>query len=102
VSALREWAKNLSTQEGTQEGPREQSAAPQYVTLNHVAAYLKCNKRTLERWMHQKGSEGPEPDIEGGGGKPHQWVWSKLRPWLQRVSRRTLPERFPERFICWN
>ena len=34
-------------------------------------------------------------DVEGGGGKPDEWLWSRVRPWLAEEFGRPLPERFP-------
>jgi hypothetical protein len=67
----------------------------QYVTLGQMAAMVQRSKRTLENWKARKINPLPPPDIDGGGGKPDEWDWSKIRPWLQNESGRTLPERFP-------
>ncbi len=37
----------------------------------------------------------PEPDVRGGGGKSHKWMWKNLRPSLETVSDRQLPEQVP-------
>jgi hypothetical protein len=72
-----------------------QSAKPaethQYVTLDQAAAMVQRSKRTLEH------DPLPEPDIEGGGGKPNEWAWSTIRPWLQRMFGRLLPDRLPSK-----
>lgn len=75
-----------------------QLATDQFVTLDQAAASVSRNKRTLERYRYDKAYQRrfkmPEPDVEGGAGSPHQWRWSKLRPWLQEQFGRKLPERF--------
>jgi hypothetical protein len=71
--------------------------AEQYVTLDQMSALVNRSKKTLARQMNAKGSNAPTPDVEGGGGKPHEWVWSKIRPWLEKQFNRQLPERFPQR-----
>jgi hypothetical protein len=37
----------------------------------------------------------PPPDVPGGGGKPREWLWVRIRPWLERNFKRVLPERPP-------
>ncbi len=66
----------------------------QYVTLDQLAAIIGRSKRTLERWQREK-TGFPMPDIEGGGGKAHEWRWDRVRPWLIKEAKRDLPERFP-------
>jgi hypothetical protein len=75
------------------------TAAPaeQYVTLDQAAALINRCKKTLERRMNKKGSGAPPPDVEGGGGKAHEWRWSVLCPWLEVTFGKKLPERFPSR-----
>jgi hypothetical protein len=62
-----------------------------FVTLQQAAAIVSRSKRTLEK--HK--ATMPVPRISDGGGKPDEWAWSELRPWLEQYSGRTLPERFP-------
>jgi hypothetical protein len=69
----------------------------QYVTLDQAAALVNRSKKTLERAINKQGSEAPPPDVEGGGGRPHEWCWSKLRPWLENTYGKILPERLPTR-----
>jgi hypothetical protein len=69
----------------------------QYVTLGQAAALVNRGKKTLERRMNIPRAGMPPPDIEGGGGKPHEWRWPALRPWLEKEFGRCLPERFPPR-----
>lgn len=66
----------------------------QYVTLQQVATYLQRNKRAVANALNAD-PEAPLPDVEGGGGRSHQWRWSRLRPWLLARYNRPLPERFP-------
>jgi hypothetical protein len=72
-------------------------AAEQYVTLDQAAARVNRSKKTLERWVNKEGSDAPPPDVEGGGGRAHEWRWSILRPWLEKTFGKSLPERFPSR-----
>jgi predicted DNA-binding transcriptional regulator AlpA len=75
------------------EADRDAQTIDDLVTLNQVAPLTGLAKRTLERYL-RKG-ELPEPDVRGGGGKAHRWFWHTLRPALERISKRNLPERFP-------
>jgi hypothetical protein len=70
--------------------------ADQYVTLDQAAAFVNRSKKTLERAMNKSNSDAPPPDVEGGGGRPHEWRWSVLRPWLEKTYGKKLPERFPQ------
>jgi hypothetical protein len=59
-----------------------------YITLDQAAALVGRSKRTLERYKRKM----PSPAVEGGGGKPAEWIWSELRPWLEKEFNRLLPE----------
>jgi hypothetical protein len=61
------------------------------VTLQQAAALVRRSKRTLEKYKEKM----PLPRVEGGGGKPAEWAWSEIRPWLEKAFDRKLPERFP-------
>jgi len=63
------------------------------VTLQQAAPFVNRSKRTLERLKKRKGF--PRPRIVGGGGKPHEYVWSELRTFLVAYYGRGLPETFP-------
>lgn len=78
--------------------PRFEPVEPP-VTLEQAAALAGLSKRQLERYV-AKGKL-PPPDYPGGDGKAHKWIWVTLRPALEGVCNRRLPERFPaERFIA--
>ena len=64
-----------------------------YVTRDMLANYLRCHKKKLERLS--KEGKLCDPDIEGGGGKAHQWKYSRIRPYLETEFARQLPERWP-------
>ena len=59
-----------------------------YVTLEQMAILVNRKKKTLANY----NSEGrmPAPDIAGGQGKPAEWRWDKIRPWLEKTFGRTL------------
>jgi len=80
---------------------RSEPEPPQYVTLDQVAALINRKKKTLERYLNEpkykKKFDMPQPEVEGGGGKPHEWLWPTLQPWLEKTFGRKLPERFPRR-----
>jgi hypothetical protein len=67
----------------------------QYVTLRQIAAMVNRKKKSLENYKTRKEDPLPAPTIEGGGGRAAEWKWQDIRPWLERVFRRQLPERFP-------
>lgn len=63
------------------------------VTLSQVAPLTGRSKRTLERYL--AAEKLPEPDFRGGDGQSHKWYWGRLRPALQELGIRALPDRFP-------
>ncbi|MBI1913479.1 MAG: hypothetical protein HYS12_01805 [Planctomycetes bacterium] len=67
----------------------------QYVTRDQIAALVQRNKDTVAGWFNED-SQAPAPAVEGGGGKRHEYLWPKVRPWLEKKTGRKLPERFPE------
>lgn len=64
-----------------------------YIDLDQASVLVNRSKRTLERSL----SDGkmPQPDIEGVGGKKHEWDYAKLKPWLEKEFGRLLPPRPP-------
>lgn len=75
-------------------GEETSGAAPDdLITLSIAAALVKRRKRTLEIW--NKKDPMPEPEVEGGGGKAHEYSYAKIRPWLERHGSRKLPAALP-------
>lgn len=67
----------------------------EYVTLDQAAAFVSRAKDTL---LNYRGKGLPDPDVQGGGkGKPNEWLWSNIRPWLESTFDRTLPDHPPHR-----
>jgi len=66
-----------------------------YVTLDKMAAMVDRSKRTLEKLQTHRHNPLPKPDVEGGGGRPHEWKWSNVRLWLEKTYDRVMPEQFP-------
>jgi hypothetical protein len=64
-----------------------------YINMDQASALVNRSKKTLEGRLKQ--GKMPPPDIEGGGGKPHEWQYAKLRPWLEEEFARKLPDRPP-------
>lgn len=75
-------------------GDAGQDGGGQKVTLLQAAALVNRSARTLERWAGKRGF--PRPAVLGGGGKPHEYAWSELRPFLEKESGRKLPERLAD------
>jgi len=73
--------------------PTHSNEVPQYVTLDQMAVLSNRSKKTLERWL--SGGKLPQPDVEGGGGKPHEWLWLSVRESLASHSGKEMPERYP-------
>jgi hypothetical protein len=77
-------------------GLSPEEAAEQYVTLDKMAASVQRSKRTLEKLKTRPENPLPAPAVEGGGGKPAEWLWSVVRPWLEKEYGRRLPVQFPD------
>ena len=82
-----------TTETGTQE--IEIAVPPQYVTLDQMAAMVPRSKRTLEKLIGRDSNPLPDPDIQGGGGKPNEWDWHRIRPWLEQEYGRKFPADYP-------
>jgi len=69
-----------------------------YVTMSQMAAIVSRGKKTIVRLV-ERGIL-PQPDIEGGGGKPHEWRWATVKPILESQFDRIMPAIFPhDRFV---
>ena len=62
----------------------------QYVTRSQAAAIVNRSPRTFEHY-----TDMPKPAVPGGKGRPAEWEWPIIRPWLERTFGRRLPVRFP-------
>lgn len=65
-----------------------------YVTLLQAAALINKDKRTLERWK-QKDTNFPTPEVIGDPGEADEWLWSTIRPYLEKKAKRKLADTFP-------
>jgi hypothetical protein len=65
---------------------------PRYVNLSQAAAAVNKTKSCLEGYKRKKKDPIPDPDSPGGGGKADEWLWTTIRPWLERTFNRKLPE----------
>lgn len=68
-----------------------------YIDMDQAAALVGRTKKTLERRLNAKRPKNamPSPDVEGGGGRPHEWLYSRLKPWLESEFGKVLPDRPP-------
>jgi hypothetical protein len=65
------------------------------VDLAQAAALVHLTKRGLENYKRRKNDPLPAPDFPGGGGRKDLWLWSTLRPWMER----NFPFKLPEHFL---
>ena len=68
--------------------PQRRREPKRYVTLSDMAAMVNRSKKQMKRYLNDpeyKHFKMPQPDDEGRGGKPHRWLWSKIRPWLRKT-----------------
>jgi hypothetical protein len=89
-----------SNQAAEEVAATEGGTLDQYICLDQAASIVNRTKKTLERYLNDPKSKAvqmPPPDVEGGGGKPHEWRWRRLRPWLETTFGKRLPEQLPSR-----
>jgi hypothetical protein len=70
----------------TTEAPVE---LPDLVTLDQAAAVVN---RTSAGLRHYRRKGMPEPFVQGKKGKPNEYRWSEMRPWLESAFDRVIPE----------
>jgi hypothetical protein len=95
ANLTRELSKARRTGCGWADGETPEVESVQYVTLDKLAAIVSRSKRSLEKRKSRKHNPLPAPDVEGGGGKPDEWIWATIRAWLEKEFGRKLPERYP-------
>jgi hypothetical protein len=78
-------------------GPVSTIAPKRLVTLREMAALVNRTKKTLEKLKSRASNPLPKPDIPGGRGRPDEWLWDRVRPWLQEQFKRNLPRELPRR-----
>jgi hypothetical protein len=72
--------------------------ASEWLDLNSIAARVHLTKRGMENYQRRKEDHLPYPDRPGGGGRQDLWLWSTIRPWLERNFNMHLPEHFHNPF----
>lgn len=80
------------------EGRKADEPACDHVTLLQCAGMVNRSKRQLERWK-TNDADFPTPDVLGEDGCADEWRWSAIRPYLEKKSKRTLPEVFPAHVV---
>jgi hypothetical protein len=64
-----------------------------YVTMLQMAAIIGKKKCTIERLKNT--GKIPAPDVKGGNGKAHEWLWSVVAPILEENFNRKMPKEYP-------
>jgi hypothetical protein len=67
----------------------EPNELPQYVTRDQAAALVNLTSDGL-RHYRKKGM--PEPAIRGTKGRRNEYLWSEMRPWLEKTFNRKIPD----------
>lgn len=70
-----------------------ESGALEHITLDQAGALIQRSKRTVEGYLAD--GKLPRPDVEGGHGKPHEWLYDNIRPALENIFGKLLPTKFP-------
>lgn len=84
----------FSEHEPFDDAAKAKSEGNDFVTLLQCSAIIQRSKKTLER-RKKDDPAFPMPDTIGGEGQPDEWRWSTIRPYLESLSGRSLPEIFP-------
>jgi hypothetical protein len=102
VSAIGEWRKIDKVFEDVSEVTRlslhhaKGNRPDDLVTRAEICQLLKCSPKTLSRKLNAPNSSSPNPFVTGSGrGKPDQWSYRVIHPWLEKVFGTDLPEIFP-------
>jgi hypothetical protein len=69
--------------------PDAPAELPDLVTLTQAAALVN---RTADALRHYRGKGMPKPFVLGVKGKPNEYRWSEMRPWLEKTFARRIPE----------
>lgn len=77
--------------------PPPDTAHYHYVDLDQIAAVVNRSKSALEKLKRRKNNPLPNPDVPGGGGKKAEWLWSRIRPWLETEFKKHFAETLPRR-----
>jgi hypothetical protein len=59
------------------------------VTLTQAASLAN---RTPDGLRHYRNKGMPRPFIQGTKGKPNEYLWSEMRPWLENTFNRRIPD----------
>jgi hypothetical protein len=62
---------------------------PELVTLEQAAVLVN---RTSSGLRHYGNRGMPRPSIKGKKGKPNEYLWSEMRPWLEDTFARKIPD----------
>jgi hypothetical protein len=62
---------------------------PEIVNLDQAAALVN---KTTNGLRHYRNKGMPKPHIRGTKGQPNQYLWSEMRPWLEKQFNRRIPE----------
>jgi hypothetical protein len=64
-----------------------------YVDSAQIAALAHVSKDAIQKYRYHKDDKKrmTEPDRKGGGGRPNQWKWTNIQPWLERTFGRQFP-----------
>ena len=62
-----------------------------------MAAVVNRSKSCLEKLKRRQTTPLPDPDVPGGGGKKDEWLWTRIRPWLETEFKKHFAETLPRR-----
>lgn len=80
------------SENGTAAAPPEM---PDLVTLDQAAGVVN---KTAHGLRHYRKRGMPKPHVRGRKGQSHEYLWSEMRPWLERTFNRPIPVDAIRRF----
>jgi hypothetical protein len=86
---------NSGTTTANGEPPETPAEPPDLVTLDQAAALVNRSPAALR---HYRSKGMPKPYIQGTKGKPNEFLWSEMRPWLESTFNRKIPHVSIQKF----
>jgi hypothetical protein len=68
---------------------------PDLVSLDQAAALVNRSPAALR---HYRSKGMPKPYVQGAKGRPNEYLWSEMRPWLQTTFNREIPQVSIQKF----
>jgi hypothetical protein len=88
ASLERIWANRVREPEADSGEQNQSDELPDLVTGVQAASLVN---RTIDGLKHYRKKGMPKPYIKGTKGRPNEYLWSEMRPWLEVTFSRKIP-----------